>query len=695
MLRCRQIRALAIAALTLLPACRSDEPVRLAPILRIGEERGEITASIGDETRYLLAEIPHGAILLNHQQAVPADGVVSIRRKVGSAVAAGGRVVVSARASVDSRSWTELPRLVAPILRENGEAWIDFALELPESMRGSDAILNGTAFAARANGQNAERSDPIAIPRGAVLEVGGGILAVGRGQGDVRFRVEACRPSGCVEILDKTVGSDSNGWADWTVSLGDFAGEEVQFAFATELVAAAPNAYSLAVWSRPILFGPAASRPRPNVVLLSIDTLRADHLTSYGHERDTAPKMRDWFERGGVLFENAVAASTTTGPAHMTMFTSLAPSVHGITNRPGVHRPPPLTLAEVLRANGYVTGAVTEDGPLHAGWGFSRGFDSYAENKSADVMLPEGHVAATFAAAESWLRRNSNRPFFLFLHTFEVHYPYTPPARYAALFGDPARDPGLPPDYAPVLYDREIRHVDDQLDTFLGKLKAAGVLDDTIFIVTADHGDEFLEHGHIGHAGHLHPEVLHVPLMLRGPGIPAGRRITTPVGHADYKPTVLGLLGIESPAVMMGRDLAALVRGEIDSVEDAPLFSEAWYGTAMLAGGKTISLDPPSISVRTGSRKLIRNNAPGGSFAYSYYDLTTDPGEQTDLYAERSDAVADLRELLAGYEPTMAGLQRRAAAARAAFARAPQPTKQEVEIDPAVAEKLRALGYVE
>ena len=688
--------ALALALAGLLASCRDQAPRRFEPLLRIGEERGEIAADIGDETRYLLSEVPRGLVLIGARFDVPKSGPVLARTQLGPGLEGAERVVVAARATVDSRSWRELPPQVVSVQRGERGAGIEMPLEFPERWRGAQVQVHAVGWIPHRANRSREESDPVAIPRGAVLEVGGGILAAGGGHGDVRFKIAACRSGQCRDIFGETVRGNAERWADWRIPLDEVAGEEATLVFETEVLGGSAETYSLAVWSRPTVYAPARdTRRRPNVILLSIDTLRADHLTSYGHSRDTAPKLREWFEKDGVLFEETVAAATTTGPSHMTMFTSLVPTVHGVAERPGVRAPAPITLAEVLRANGYATGAVTEDGPLHARWGFSRGFDTYAENKSADVMLPEGHVAATFDQAEAWLRRHGDKPFFLFVHTFEVHYPYTPPARYAALFGGVAREPGLPPDYAPVLYDREIRHVDDQLDRFLTKLRGAGLLDDTIFIVTADHGEEFLEHGFIGHGGNLHPEVIRVPLLIRGPGVAAGRRIDSPVGHVDLMPTILDLLGIDPPEVAMGRSLAAIVRGEANEIEDAPLYSEAWYETAMLAGGRTLKLDQPSIAVRQGDRKLIRANAPDGGFTYRYFDLANDADERRDLYPAKAAEVADLKELLAGYEPLMSGLRRRADAARSRFGGARGAAAGQVDIDPAVAEKLRALGYVE
>jgi len=683
-----------VLSLLALVACDNPGSARLRPVARLGGEGGEVSAAIGDETRDVFSGISRAPLVIGLSYVVPAQGDLVVPRVLPPRLAAASKVVVTARASVDDRSWIEIPPTIASVRSRGARRSIEMRLAIPEAWRGREVKVHAIGWAPPTGRRRRQRSEPMVIPRGAVLELGGGVLEPGIDRGGVEFAVSACLGQDCRGLLRKRVDDDSREWDDWRIDLADYAGKSVEFLFETEFVDESSIEPLFAVWSRPLLLVPgAADLAQPNVILLSIDTLRADHLTSYGYVRDTAPKLRLWFEEQGVMFENVVAAATTTGPSHMTMLTSVTPTVHGIARRPGVGRPAPITLAERMRLRGYATAAVTEDGPLHAGWGFSRGFDSYAENKSADVMLPEGHVVATFDKAEKWLRRNTDRPFFLFVHTFEVHYPYTPPARYTAFFSGGSHAPGLPPDYAPVLYDREIRYVDDQLDRFMKKLDSAGLLASTVFIVTSDHGEEFLEHGAIGHGAYLHPEALRVPLFFRGPGIEKGRRVADPVGLADLVPTILDLIGAPQPDVSMGRNLAPLLRGEVARVAEAPIYSEAWYETAMAAGGTTHKVEQPSIAVRQGRRKLVRLNR-GGRFSYQYFDLGEDPDERVDLYPTRPGAVTDLRDLLASYEPLMSGIRRRCALSRARFG-AVEVEPEQVEVDPAVEEKLRALGYVE
>ncbi len=691
-----------LTGLAFVSGCKGGDSSHLQPVVRIGEQRGEIKATVGDETRYVLSEIRRGPFMFATETEFPRSGPLVLERSVPPVFSAEDRLVVAARGLGAGGRWVDLAAQVVPLAApENGGGKVTLVLDTAAELAGRRTKVMASAWVPHPGGRSIDRSRPIEVPPGAILEVGGGFPAAGRGQGDVRFTVSVCRANECQPVLDETVGGASAAWSDWRVQLDDFAGETVTCVFETTLRSPDEKAFSLAVWSRPVMYAPKpVRRARPNVILLSIDTLGADHLSTYGSARDTAPMLGKWFEEDGVVFDHLVAAATTTGPSHMTIFTSLVPTVHGVTKRPAVRSPAPITLAEVLRRHGYATAAVTENGPLHAGWGFSRGFDSYVENKSADVMLPEGHVAATLGRAERWLRRNGDRPFFLFLHTFEVHYPYAPPARYAALFGGSQRRPGLPPEYSDVLYDREIRHVDDQMDRFLTKLEASRALERTIVIVTSDHGEEFLEHGLIGHGVNLHPEVLRVPLLVRGPGIRGGRRIASPVGHSDIMPTILELIGLPPADVTMGRSLAPLLAGAVETVEDVPLYSEAWYATAMGPQGKTFKVEQPRIAVRLGNRKLVRINDDGG-FAYRYYHLSNDPQEHTDVYLEHADEVADLQRLLARYEPSMNGVRRGAEAARRRFDESAGQTAARgdeaggIDVDPAVREKLRALGYVE
>ncbi|MGH7894412.1 MAG: sulfatase, partial [Candidatus Binatia bacterium] len=381
---------------------------------------------------------------------------------------------------------------------------------------------------------------------------------------------------------------------------------------------------------------------RPNVVLVSIDTLRADRLGTYGSKRPTSPVLDRRLAAEGVVFEQAFSHSPKTTPSHMTMLTSLYESVHGVglwareaapVLNPRVH-----TLAEILKNAGYATAAFTAGAHMHRERGFVQGFDAYKHGEQL-------HRALTFLDA------HQRRPFFLFFHTYEVHDPYVPPAAVAdSLAADPvpaiseavariragvsgwgkahkvfwgAVDAGDPRAvrYVSDLYDAGIAQMDGTtLPALLDRLDALGLADDTLVIFTSDHGEAFQEHGRFLHDD-LAPETLHVPLVVRLPGrLPAGRRVREPVGLVDLLPTVLDLLSLPVPAQAQGRSLVALATA---AGAAAPAVVVGEYP------------NPPGRrdeSARTASLTLVRE---GGALAL--FDRVADPGEH---HALGSDAAA-------------------------------------------------------
>jgi arylsulfatase A-like enzyme len=310
-------------------------------------------------------------------------------------------------------------------------------------------------------------------------------------------------------------------------------------------------------------------------------------------------------------------------------------------------------------------------------------------------MNPVGQIDRTFGQAVAWLERNRDKRFFLFLHTFQVHYPYAPPPRYAELFAGP---PGAAerPSHERYRddYDREIRYTDDELRRLVHGLAELGLAARTILIVTSDHGEAFLEHGLLEHGGRLHDEVVRVPLMLAGPGVPRGRRIESPVAHVDLLPTILDLLAIPVPDWVEGRSLAGILAGHEPETTLAGrvLFSETRSKIALGAGRDVVPFAAPAFMVRRGSRKLLRYPDDAGGFRYELYDLSVDRGEQRDLYASEGETAADLRRFLDAYEDDGRAHRDRIDASSGEKAAVLPET---VHLDPAQEEKLRALGYLE
>lgn len=336
---------------------------------------------------------------------------------------------------------------------------------------------------------------------------------------------------------------------------------------------------------------------RPDLILISIDTLRPDHLGAYGYERDTSPSL-DSLAARAAIFENAFAQSSWTLPSHMSLVTSTYPLVHQVeTERRSLPAAIP-TLAESLQANGYETTGFVSWIYLAAKFGFDRGFDRYDElippEELQDASSKHSVRAAgivdsvlSWAAERSAARTASHEtarsdPFFLFVHFFDPHMDYDPPLDDARRF-DPAirtTDSGsyetlkgyiaglqanVPPipgdviDRAMDLYDAEIRYTDREVGRLLAELRRLGLLDRAILVVTSDHGEEFGEHGSMeGHQWTLYDEVLRVPLLISSPWTEAVR-ISEIVESIDIAPTLLRFAGVTAPPTYQGRPLQPLL----------------------------------------------------------------------------------------------------------------------------------------
>jgi arylsulfatase A-like enzyme len=687
-------------------ACACAEDVRddavLVPVRRFADVPGAGALTVGlpvatilDDTRFALAA-PREQILV-WPKALPArEGarVVQLRPVLPRELEGAERLLVFAYART-GEDWTSRPPEVVAPVRSGKLGTVRVDVPLPAVAAGTRVMVNVTALPLDLVDLAERSTEALEIPPRAWLEFAMGILVARWGYDPVEFSVEACEADRCERVFTEVFDpADGEAWRDRRVSLAALAGSQRRFRFlARRLAEAAP--FSLPVWANPTLY---VERPRVagdlNVILLSVDTLRADHLTPYGYARDTSPFIDEHFGRGGTLFENPVAAATITTPSHASMFTSLQPTSHGTIDGTRViprHIP---TLPEWVRAAGIDTAGVTEDGWLGIRHGFGRGFDVYEENKSPHIMSPEGQVDLTFGRAADWLERHRQKRFFLFLHTFQVHSPYAPPPRYADLFAEPGADAKPSHERWKDDYDREIRYTDDELRRLVARLDELGLSDRTVFILTADHGEAFLEHGLVEHGGRLHEELVRVPLLLAGPGIPKGRRIATPVAHVDILPTVLELLGVAAPEWVQGRSLAGLVAGrEPESAfSDRALFSETRTRTALAAERSIVPFPIPAFMVRQGTRKLLRYPDGTGGFRYELYDVARDPAERRDLWTDEGDSAADLRALLDGYETASQDHRERIDASTGAGA---APEVQVVPLDPAQEQKLRALGYLE
>lgn len=414
---------------------------------------------------------------------------------------------------------------------------------------------------------------------------------------------------------------------------------------ARPLQPAAPRALAVslaALWML-VSCGPAEPAPR-NVLLLSIDTLRADRLGCYGYDRPTSPFL-DGLAQQGVRYENVVAQSPWTLPSHTSLLTGLLPHHHGVTSGDQRLAKSLPSLQKLLAGQGLATAAIINSRFLGERHGLSRGFDHVE-------LLDEKPKAglAVFERALDWLGDLGEEPYFLFLHTYHVHSDYTPAASYRELLVDPytgtadgssaqlqafrrgehefdERDM----QHISQLYDAELRELDDLLEDFFGELEALGLLDETLVIVTSDHGEEFREHGDVLHGRSMHRESLSIPMLLVGPGVPAGRRVDDLVMLVDVLPTITGRFGLPAPDACDGIDLARLWE---------PNDVRRW----ILAGADHNNAVPGLRSMLRDSRfKLMVDDAAG---THALYDLQSDPGEQYDVSTERAELAQHMLSVL-------------------------------------------------
>jgi arylsulfatase A-like enzyme len=428
-----------------------------------------------------------------------------------------------------------------------------------------------------------------------------------------------------------------------------------------------------------IACGGEAERPRL-VVLVSIDTLRADHLGLYGYERATSPVL-DALALESAVFEQAMSSSPWTLPAHATLLTGLYPSRHGLTSHERYLSSSLATLAQLFSRAGYRTAAVVNSHNLGPEFGLDRGFQRYRYvEERADQRAPSSEITDQ---GMEWVEAAGDDPLFLFLHYYDVHSDYASLPEYEAEFVRPydgiadgttaqlashrEGKVALSASDGPNLidrYDAGIRQMDVEIGRFLDFLRERNLADETLLVATSDHGEEFFEHGGVLHGQTQYQEVLRVPLVVRGPGIPAGRRIGTPVSLVDIAPTLLGLTGIEAPQGLDGVDLAPLWAEDDRELEDRYLFAEADHNNVE---------HDITRAVRYRGFKLHFNRL---SREYRLYDLSQDPGEREDLSSRQADAVAALSERLERF------------LASETF-EAPVRTLSQEEI-----ERLRSLGYL-
>lgn len=545
---------------------------------------------------------------------------------------------------------------------------------------------------------------PVRVPRGAILRFGIGVEGSGKrdaAAAGIRFAVSLDHHEIFAQAVNPAATRHDRRWFDVALDLEPERDGEVEVALRTTRIGAGTRLAGTPGWSNVRIVRETlrerqtTSRAAPSVLVLLVDTLRADRLGSYGATPSPSPTF-DRLAEGGLLFEEVVAQSAWTMPSVASIFTGLHPSSHGMGGMPesgaksgsttettegsdpsylsdGLQ-----TLAAQAQAAGITTIGVSSNPLISRGTNLARGFETFVEFGFDGGWRRAEEINGIFL---EWLRENGRYRFLGYLHHMDVHDPYEPPDGYRPAApegirrriargdigriakkigaGEDARLTARELDYLRQLYDAQIRYWDEQLARLLEALSAAGVLETTVVIVTSDHGEEFLEHGRLKHAVHLYDELVKVPLVMSGPAVGRGRVFKQAQG-IDLFPTIAGLLGVDVPPGLPGQNLLEMRTAR-------PAISETSIGVA--PNGTSTAI----VSVRTPAWKLI--HAPAFDH-FELYDLVGDPGERKDIFNTAPDG-ASLVEALADWQATV---------------RAPPPADGR---DPGFREKLRALGYIE
>jgi arylsulfatase A-like enzyme len=424
--------------------------------------------------------------------------------------------------------------------------------------------------------------------------------------------------------------------------------------------------------------GPARPEVPPNILVFLIDTQRADFLGAYGHDRPTSPNL-DAFAADALVYERAYAAASSTSPSHASIFTSTYPHTHRVWNRIiEESREEPIfpslskhsaTLAEAMSFAGYATAGICDGGNLQKSRGFAQGFDLW----DSKFFGAENRVQR----AEKWLklRRKRDQPFFMFLHTYQVHTPYLPDPEHVEIFADPNYDgvfrkawidaktfyesakqepgtirkvqgdyykphipavgagPPAPDDLAFLiaLYEAEIHQMDQAFGQLIQSLKDQGLYESTLIVVTSDHGEEFWEHGQYGHH-QVYDTTLHVPFIVRAPDGPRGERRSEAIELIDLMPTLLYQADIDIPESCVGRVLN-FERPDPISEHRAVIGESNW--------------PEQQVAYRVGNQKAML--FPEADRPAEVYQMNRDPGESTDL-ASAAEGKAFLVKILPRFE---------------------------------------------
>lgn len=548
----------------------------------------------------------------------------------------------------------------------------------------------------------------VTLPLNAHLHFGIGATSI---DSPVKFRVSI---EGSSNDLFSEVFKDTEHWQDADLDLSRWSGQTVKLQFRTD----SEKAGNVSLWANPLITT-TVKKPRPNILIYTIDTLRADHASVCGYTRDTTPFLSK-LGATGIVFDDCQAQATWTKSSIASLMTSLYSFTHGIISDADTIPQGANTLAEQLRNSGYVTASIVSTPYVGRATGLEKGFDYLLEYPivTREVNAQSDRSTDSMAlnrVAFPWLEKHHDEPFFLYLHATDPHAPYDPPPPFDGAFANPAETAlfeknyagfrtmhaygggavitpqicqraGINPDsfirQAVDRYDGEIRHNDRSLQLLLGKMKELGVLENTLVIVLSDHGEEFWDHGWTAHGHSVYQELTHCLLLMWNPSLlPSARRVGEPVQLIDVMPTVLDLVGLKSPEVVEGQNLVPLLKGQPFKRQNLVMSSRF---AAAHPEGIVPENSTDSFAVVNARWKFIYRNkaAKAGIKRVELYDRKVDRGEAHDVANEHPDEVESM------------------IAALTAWIDAQNKVREVIghtgksKLDQQTLEKLRSLGYL-
>lgn len=502
----------------------------------------------------------------------------------------------------------------------------------------------------------------VAVPVNGHLHFGTGTTARAA---PVTFRVLA---DGNTNLYTRTM-SNPEVWEEADVDLSRWSGRSIDLKFETE---AADGVVGL--WSNPLLTS-TAPKSRPNILIYTIDTARADHTSLYGYARDTTPFLKK-LGASGIVFEDCQAQATWTKASIASLMTSLYAFTHGIIRDSDTIPPGARTLAEQMRSSGYVTASIVSTPFVGRATGLEKGFDYLLEypivvREHSQQAERDTDSEALNRVVFSWLDKHHSESFLLYAHATDPHAPYNPPPPFEAKFANPAQSisfqrsytgmrsdrqnggavvvsqeivkkAGVDPDrfihQAIDRYDGEILHNDHSLELLVAKLKQLGILDNTVIVVISDHGEEFWEHGWTGHGQSVYQELTHSLLMMWNPTLfKTARRIKEPVQLIDVMPTILDVLHLKVPDLTQGQSLLPLMKDQAFKRRGLIVASRF---AAPQAAGLVPENATDSFAILDSQWKFIyRKTAKLGLKKVELYDRFADRAEQHDVAEQNSGKV--------------------------------------------------------